>query len=268
MRQMKTYISILLLSLLCFAGCSRTANNSPANASNAVSNTSTKTKSTPATEKSSEDDFVESETGTAKAVPEAGKANVQGKALFNGEPVAGVEVKLCKDFNRFSGGCTGETFKTKTDDAGEYLFSNVSPGIYGGLLVKVFNTDSYIFATSGFGISSAKYKIDADGTYFAPTTNLFKSDLKLREPKANASVAGSDLKIKWEAYPSATYYKLTVSPDEYDADSSINGERVEGTEYTVGKILKPGKYHVTINAFNSGDVKLSEMNERIAFIVK
>lgn len=265
---MKTYLGVLSLSVSLLVGCSGGANNSAPTQSNTAVNNTAKASATPATEKSTDGEYVPSESGTAKATPESGKANVQGKVLFNGEPVPGVEVKLCKEFNRFAGGCTGETFKTKADDAGEYLFSNVTPGIYGGLLVRVFNTDSYVFATTGFGISSAKYKIDADSTYFAPTTNLFKSDLKLQEPKANASVGGTDLKIKWEAYPSAAYYKLSVSPEDYDADSSINGERVEGTEYAATKVLKPGKYHVTITAFNSSDVKLSEVKDRIPFSVK
>lgn len=255
----------LILSALVVSGCSGTASNSTSNSTN----TATKTTSTPGTEKSTGDkDFVESETGTAKAQPEAGKANVQGKALFNGEPAVGVEVKICAKFSRFMGDCSGETFKTKTDAAGEYLFSNVTPGVYEGLLVKVFDTTGYVFATQGLGVSSAKYKFDADLTYFAPVTNLFKFDLKLTEPKSNASVAGTDLKVKWEAYPAAAYYKLNVSPAEYDSDSTISNERVDGVEYTVTKVLKPGKYTITINAYNASDVKLSELKERVAFSVK
>ena len=208
---------------------------------NTVANANAKANATPATEKS-DGDYVESEDGTAKATPEAGKANVQGKVLFNGEPAVGVEVKICQKFSRFMGECSGDSFKTKTDAAGEYLMSNVTAGVYEGLLVKVFDTNSYVFATQGLGVSSAKYKFDADTTYFAPVTNLFKFDLKLQEPKANASVEAADMKVKWEAYPGAAYYKLSVNPAEYDSDSTISGERVEGTEYTVTKTLKPGKY--------------------------
>lgn len=263
---MKIYLTTILLSSVLFIGCSGAANTAPANASN---NANAKANATPATEKSSgNENFVESETGTAKSQPEAGKANVQGRVLFNGEPVAGVEVKICQKFSRFLGDCSGETFKTKTDAAGEYLMSNVTAGVYEGLLVRVFDTNSYVFATQRLGISSAKYKFDADATYFAPVTNLFKSDLKLSEPKANASVAGTDLKIKWESYPGATYYKLNLNPSEYDADSTISGERVEGTEYPVTKALKPGKYSITIDAYNADDIKLSELKDRVVFSVK
>lgn len=266
---MKIHVSILFLGSILLAGCSGTSNNSAGNSSNNTSNTTAKSNQTPGTEKSTGDkDFVASETGTAKATPESGKANVQGKALYNGEPAVGVEVKICEKFSRFMGDCSGESFKTKTDAAGEYLFSNVTPGVYEGLLVKVFDTTGYVFATQGLGISSAKYKFDADVTYFAPVTNLFKFDLKLTEPKSNATVAGTDLKVKWDAYPAAAYYKLNINPAEYDADSTISNERVDGVEYTVSKVLKPGKYTITINAYNASDVKLSELKERVAFSVK
>src|SRR5207237_6212640 len=66
---------------------------------------------------------------------------------------------------------------------GEYLIKNVPPGIYEGLTARVFDTRYYVFATSGF-ISSAKYELEPDRTFFAPDSNLFKSDLKLLSPKA------------------------------------------------------------------------------------
>ena len=265
---MKLYISIVLLTGLLLAGCSGTATNS-STPSNTVANTNAKANATPGTEKTNGDgEFVPSESGTAKAQPESGKANVQGKVVFNGEPVSGVEVKLCQKFSRFMGDCSGDTFKTKTDAGGEYLMANVTPGIYEGLLVKVFDTNSYVFATQRFGITSAKYKIDADSTYFAPETNLFKSDLKLSEPKRGSTVAAAGLKITWEGYPGAAYYKLTLSPEEFDTDSSITNERVEGTEYTVAKQLKPGKYTYTVSAYNAEDIKLSEAKERLPFTVK
>ena len=255
------------MSLVLSVGCSGTAGDSTSNTGNSPANINAKSNATPATEKS-DGDYVESEGGTAKATPEAGKANVQGKVLFNGEPAVGVEVKICQKFSRFMGDCSGDTFKTKTDAAGEYLMSNVTAGVYEGLLVKVFDTNSYVFATQGLGVSSAKYKFDADTTYFAPVTNLFKFDLKLQEPKPNSSVAAVDMKVKWEAYPGAAYYKLSVSPAEYDSDSTITGERVDGTEYTVTKVLKPGKYSLTLSAYNANDVKLSELKERASFTLK
>ena len=260
---MKNFLTVALcLSNAVLLGCANN-NQSPTNGNVVAVNTTSKANSKtgmPKTEKADKD-FVPSETGTEKAKPEAGKANVQGKVLYNEKPVEGVEVKLCEKFNNFIGGCDGETFKTKTDAGGEYLFANVTPRIYEGLLVKVFDTKNYIFATQGLGISSAKYKIEADETFFAPETNLFKDDLKLQNPKKSAKVDAKSLDIKWDAYPDAAYYNLDLSPNEYDADSSVSEDRIEATNYKVEKNLKNGEYTLRLSAFNANDVKLSDVDD-------
>ena len=109
--------------------------------------------------------IIHSGTGDAKETPESGKANVQGKVLYNGKPAPNIEVKLCEKFSQYFGGCQGQTFNTKTDEGGEYLIKNVPPGIYEGLTAKVFDTPYYVFATSGF-VGSAKYELKADETFF------------------------------------------------------------------------------------------------------
>lgn len=216
------------------------------------------------------DGVIASGTGTEKEKPAAGKGNVQGKAFYNERPAAGVEVKLCQKFSRFVGGCSGETFTTKTDDAGEYLIKDVPPGIYEGLTVRVFNTPYYVFATSGI-IQSAKYKIEEGETFFAPDTNLFKQDLKLVSPKAGAKLGASGIEVKWDAYPDAAYYKFSVFADtasgakpEYDF---IN-KRVEGVlSYVLDKPLSPGSYTCKVEAYNGNDVKLSQSANDIKFTV-
>jgi hypothetical protein len=127
------------------------------------------------------------------------------------KPAAGVEVKLCKTFNQFFGGCSGDTYTSKTDENGEYLIKNVPPGIYEGLTVRVFNTPFYVFATSGI-ISAAKYGIEADKTYFAPDTNLFKNDLKVVNPKAGSKVAADGLEIKVGAVSRRGVLQIQHSP--------------------------------------------------------
>lgn len=250
-------------------GCERketTAGNSSAPANSAAVNTQDNSAGMPKTEKT-DGDLVASESGTEKTKPEAGKANVQGKVFYNEKPAEGVEVKICEKFSRFMGGCDGESFKTKTDANGEYLFANITPGVYEGLLVKVFNSNNYLFATKGIGISSAKYKFDADKTFFAPDTNLFKDDLKVQSPKANSTVKAENLEIKWDAYPDAAYYELSVSPENFDAESNISGEKIEGTSYKVEKTLKSGKYSISLSAFNANKKKLAETAEATEFTV-
>ncbi len=89
------------------------------------------------------------ETGIEKVKPAPGTGNVQGKVLFNGKPAAGIEVKLCEKFNQFFGGCSGQTFTAKSDEGGEYVITNVAPKTYESLMARVFDTDSYVFATTG-----------------------------------------------------------------------------------------------------------------------
>jgi hypothetical protein len=265
----------LVFTLALLLGCSaaeKLVTNQAANANtNTVSNatTSAPADNSEAAETSS-DDMIPSGTGVEIEKPAAGKGNVQGKAFFNEQPAVGVEVKLCKTFNRFFGGCSGDTFTAKTDDAGEYLIKNVPPGIYEGLTVKVFNTPYYVFATSGV-ISAAKYNIEADKTYFAPDTNLFKNDLKLVSPKAGAKVGPDGVEVKWEAYPDASYYKLSIYADSStsaEAPYDYIGRRVEDVSVVVDKPLKPGTYNVKVEAYNAGDTKLSQTSDDMKFSVK
>jgi hypothetical protein len=263
----KISIIILGLSAVFLMGCQKISQSvaNTATVANTTTNATPKTgASTPATEKTS-NDFVESESGTEKDKPASGKANVQGKVLYNEKPVEGIEVKLCSTFSQYIGGCGGETFTTKTDANGEYFFANVTPKIYEGLLVRVFTTKSYVFATKGFGIASAKYKIDTDKTFFAPETNLFKSDLKVQNPKSNAKADAKAVEIKWDVYPDAAYYKLNLSPKEYNYDSSISSDKIEGTSYKVEKALVNGEYSLKVTAYSVNDVKLADSGDYIKF---
>jgi hypothetical protein len=265
----------ILIVILCSAaailvGC-KTETVTKTN-SNAVETKTTSTdtkKEMPKTEKvEAEDGFVSSGSGTEKSKPESGKANLQGKVLYNEKPVPNVEIKICEKFSNYIGGCSGETFKSKTDENGEYLIANVPPNTYEALLVQVFNSKDYIFTTVGYGISAAKYKLEADKTFYAPETNLFKSDLKIQNPKAKAKIDLKDLEIKWDAYPDAAYYKLSVNPDKYETGAtSISAQKVEGTSYKPETPLKNGLYRLSLNAYNANDVKIADSGDTFEFTV-
>jgi hypothetical protein len=208
------------------------------------------------------------ETGVEKVKPAPGTGNVQGKVLFNGKPVENIEVKLCETFNRFLGGCGGKTYTARTDKDGDYVITNVPPKVYEGLLARVFDTDSYIFATTGFaGLSANKYEVLADKTLFASPTNLYKGDLKLVNPKAGAKVSAQNLELKWEAYPDAAYYKFSVFPEDSSTTSPYINQRVEATSFSLDKPLEKGTYRWQVEAFNSSDKKLSESSNDINFTI-
>ena len=215
------------------------------------------------------DGIIPSGTGVEKEKPASGKANVQGKAFFNDKPAAGVQVKLCKTFSQYMNGCGGETFTTKTDDSGEYLIKDVTPGTYEGLTVQVFETPYYVFATAGI-ISAAKYNIEDGKTYFAPDTHLFKNDVKLISPKAGSKVAAAGIEVKWDAYPDAAYYKYSIHADSSsgaETDFDHINKRVDGTSITLDKPLTPGNYTAKVEAFNANDRKLSQTSQDMKFTV-
>jgi len=213
--------------------------------------------------------LIHSGTGTEKEKPEAGKTNVQGKVLFNQKPAANIEVKLCEKFNQYFGGCGGQTYTTRTDSNGEYLIKDVPPGIYEGLTAKVFDTPYYVFATSGF-IASAKYKLEPDETFFAPDSNLFKSDLKLVSPKAGAKLGPNNIEIKWESYADAAYYKFSINADSSSGAQTnfdyIN-KRIDGTSYILDQPLEAGSYRISVTSYNANDVELAESASDIKFTV-
>ena len=265
----KKAVAPILLSVIFMWGCKSSGEVSSNSANQPNGATTTKTKTANAAVEPDADGVLSSGTGVEKEKPEAGKGNVQGKAFYNGQPAAGVEVKLCEKFSQYLSGCGGETFTAKTDAAGEYLIKNVPPRIYEGLIVKVFDTNYYVFATSGI-VSSAKYRIEEGQTFFAPDTNLFKNDLKLVTPKAGSKVAADNIEVKWDAYPDAAYYKFSIYADsssgaatEYDY---IN-KRVDGLSYVLDKPLAPGSYRCEVKAFNSKDIMLSESPDDIKFTV-
>jgi len=225
-------------------------------------------KTTTTTNSNSNSASTTEETGVEKVKPATGTGNVQGKVLYNSKPAENIEVKLCETFNRFLGGCSGKTFTAKTDSEGVYVITNVPPQTYEALLARVFDTDSSIFATSGIaGISAAKYEVVADKTLFVTTTHLFKSDLKIVNPKAAAKVSNQGLELKWDSYPDAAYYKFSVYANDHNVTSPYVNKRVDGTSFSVDTPLEKGTYRWKVEAYNSDDRKLAESDDGIEFTI-
>lgn len=207
--------------------------------------------------------------GVEKMKPAAGTGNVQGKVLFNSKPAENIEVKLCEKFSRYLSGCGGQTLTARTDKDGEYVITNVPPKTYEALTARVFDTDSYVFATTGLaGISSAKYDVVADKTFFVTPIHLFKSDLKTLSPKAGSKVSADGLELKWDAYPDAAYYKFSTYADDSSITSPHINERVEGTSFSVSKPMPKGTYRFQVTAFNKEDRKLAESSSDVKFTVQ
>jgi hypothetical protein len=208
------------------------------------------------------------EAGVEKVKPAPGKGNVQGKVFYNSKPVENIEVRLCETFNQYFGGCGGKIYTARTDKDGDYVITDAEPKVYEGLLAKVFDTDSSVFATTGIaGISSNKYEIVADKTLFVTPTHLFKGDLKLLNPKAGAKVSAQNLELKWDPYPDAAYYKFSIYPEEATVTSPYINERLDATSFAIDKPLEKGTYRWQVNAYNSDDRKLAESSNDIKFTI-
>ena len=206
--------------------------------------------------------------GVEKVKPAPGTGNVQGKVLYNGAPVENIDVRLCETFSRFLSGCGGKIYTAKTDKDGDFVITNVPPKEYEGLTVRVFDTDSYVFATTGIaGIASAKYNVEADKTLFVKPTHLFKGDLQVTNPKSGSTVSGENLELQWQAYPDAAYYKFSLSPDAHLVTPPYINERVDGASFKVNKPLEKGTYRFKVEAFNKSDRKLSETPDDIKFTI-
>jgi hypothetical protein len=203
-----------------------------------------------------------------KVKPAPGTGNVQGKVLYNGKPVENIDVRLCETFSQFVNGCGGKIYTAKTDKDGVYVITNVPPKEYEAITVRIFDTDGYVFATTSFGISATKYKVEADKTLFVDPTNLFKADLKLENPKAGSSISGDAVEFKWDTYPDAAYYKLTLTPDNHLSESRYSKQRVESTSFKATKPLDKGGYQWKVEAYNSADKKLAESPDDITFNVQ
>ena len=239
--------SVCLLTALAFTGCAK--KNGPRSAAESTND------SAPIT-------------GVEKVKPSPGTGNVQGKVLYNGAPVENIEVKLCETFSRFLSGCGGKIYTAKSDKDGDFVITNVEPKEYEGLTVRVFDTDSYVFATTGVaGISATKYNVVADKTLFVAPTHLFKGDLKVVNPKAGSTVSAQDLELKWEAYPDAAYYKFTLYPNNHQITPPYINQRVEAASFKVTKPLEKGTYRYQVEAYNSADKKLSETSDDIEFTI-
>lgn len=262
MKSLKMLLTGLGAIVLFSLACGRLGGSAPA------TNTATTDANTAAPKTANTSPTAAPETGVEKVKPAPGTGNVQGKVLYNGKPVEGIEVRLCEKFNQFFGGCTGQTFTAKSGADGEYVITNVEPKTYESLMARVFDTESYVFATTGIaGLSSAKYEVAADKTLFVRPTHLFKSDLKLLNPKAGAKVKAAGLELKWQEYPDAAYYKLSLYPSTSSVTSPYIGHRVEATSLAVDKPLPAGEYRIQLEAYNGSDQKLAEGARDIKFTV-
>lgn len=262
--------SIVFVSLAC-GNLSKFANQNTAGNTNSpvvTTTTNSNARTRPTVPPSVTETEAESTSGEERRKPAAGKGNVQGKVLYNDQPVEGIEIKICESFSTIMGiNCSGKTKTTKTGADGVYVVADLEPLTYGGLTAKVFKSNYYIYPYEGITALSAKrFTVEADKTIFADDISLFKDDLKITNPKSGGKVAAQNLELKWEPYPDAAYYKITLFPDAGGLPP-INAERADDSVYAVSEPLTNGKYRLRVEAYNGNNRKLAETSSEIKFTV-
>ena len=257
---------VIFVSLAC-GSLSKTNQDGAAgaNSNSLISPSNAKTRATPKTDDAG--DEAGSTSGAERSKPAAGKGNVQGKVLFNDQPVEGIDVKICENFSTIMGvKCDGKTLATKTGADGVFVLADLEPMTYGGLTAKVFKTAYFVYPQQGI-MTAQKFAVVADKTIFADDIHLFKDDVKITNPKAGAKVAAQNLELKWDAYPDAAYYKISVFADAGGGMPPVSNERVDDPTYAVTEPLTNGKYRLQVVAYNQNDRKLAESSKDIKFTV-
>lgn len=191
------------------------------------------------------------------AAPEPGKGNLEGKVLHAGEPAAGIEVKLCETFDSLaiSGpACGGAVVETKTDASGRYVFRDLAPRTYGGVMVRVFDSETYAYATQvGETFGATKQVVTAGQTKSVAPTNLVKRDLVVTGPCWMARTVPAP-PVRWAGYPRATSYRVSIKASEDESASPPVEGTVTATTFTPPTPLAPGRWTARVVAV-AGDPK-------------
>lgn len=249
-----------------FSGCKKDASQTASSTDTSTqSASSTDSSDTSASNNSTQSEETVSQDQPALFEPAAGTGNIQGKVLFNDKPAADIQVTLNEKFSTIIGP-SGKSYTARTNKDGVFVVRNVPPKEYEGLTARVFDTPMVVFMQSGI-MSARKYKVEADKTLFVDPTNLFKSDLKVLAPKASATVKEAQPTFKWQAYPDAAYYKVSLYADDFKNSPGVYDQRVDGTSLQVAKPLQKDGYRIQVKAYNSQDHKIAESPDDYKFRV-
>ncbi len=255
-RSPKTLISLALGATLLLTACGdkkvSTPEASPSPTTSASSGADNKPKTAVST--------------AAKTAP--GTGNLAGAVRWNSKGAPDLDVKLCQKASSISG-CSGKEILGKTDKEGKYLFENTPVGEY-ALLIRVFDTDSWIFPAEGIaGMQSKKFKVTEGQTLTLTTQNIYKLDLKLKSPEEGGQIDQAKPTLQWETYPEASYYKIYLSAQDNSQpyEPSIVNQKVNSNQFVPEKALTKCNYTWRVQAFNKDGIKIAENDSYAKFSI-
>jgi len=198
---------------------------------------------------------------TATQLPEItpaadGTGNVVGLVLWDSQPVTQSTVRLCETWYSYSG-CGGTKYIAQTDENGYFVFSNVVPGQY-QVVTTVENTNIILLYVNKQ--QSNQQQVIAGKNLVLDPWNTWKLDLHPVFPKNGQTVSDVPPTFKWDPYPDAAYYKISVGKENNDSttDWILENERVDGTEFTPKDSLMNCTYDWDVQAFNIQGTIISE----------
>ena len=186
---------------------------------------------------------------TATQLPEItpaaeGKGNVIGLVLWNDQPVPKAAVWLCE---KFEGACIGTyQYRANTDQNGYYVFKNVTPGKY-LVAINSFSTGWFIFYFDASG--SREQNVSAGENLILDPWSIWKYDLRATTPKIDKILAEAMPTFKWDAYPDAAYYQISIYDINFNA--ILANQRVDGIEFIPTQPLVTCRFYWDVEAFNA-----------------
>ncbi len=187
-------------------------------------------------------------------LPDAGKGGVYGRILWNGQPIEGLEVKLCDEI-KFIGGCRGAEYPTRTGVDGVYVIINVPPGGY-GLTYKALEGESWFFMTSGF-LNARDFELKAGEMVNIGDKNTVRTDVVITKPAEDERISAVRRPVlEWQAYPQAAYYELTFHSGR--GGSLIHRMQLTEPRFEMNRDLQSCGYTFKVEVFNSQEVQIAE----------
>jgi hypothetical protein len=172
--------------------------------------------------------------------PPANTGLVEGRVLWNEEPIAGAHVYATSEYN-FSSAHHGDA---TTDRQGRFLISSVPAG-QKYLYVMAPGRPFWVSAVTPF-VSVAGQKTSAPDTYVCKGFDPIA-------PLRGESLASDRPELRWEPYPDAVDYAVRVLRTGQNAFAFSRGDsdsHLAGTSVRVEPALSAGEYTWRVDAFN------------------
>jgi hypothetical protein len=179
----------------------------------------------------------------------SGTGTAIGRILWNGQPMAGVTVKLCTYWSLFEG-CKSKEYTAISDSGGRYTIEGVPAGDYYHVTITPGEKERED------GSILADVTVVAGQTVTVQDENVRKSDLKITSPDNDATVTSNTPTLEWEPYPGAAYYYVNVSKF-LSVESVVSNEKVSIPQYTFKNPLTAAKYSWFISAYNADGIPIS-----------